>query len=89
LFIAPSVSTEEFLRRARDAFDVLYNEGARSPRVMCLSIHPFLIGVPHRIKYFDLALEYIASHSDVWFATGSEIIQAFRDQEKPVVKAAR
>jgi allantoinase len=89
LFIAPSVSTEEFLQRVRDAFDVLYSEGAKSPRVMCLSIHPFLIGVPHRIKYFDLALEYIAKHSDVWFATGSEIIQAFRDQEEPAVKPAK
>lgn len=77
LFIAPSVPTEEFPRRVRDAFDVLYAEGATSPRVMCLSVHPFLMGVPHRIKYLELALEYVASHKDVWFATGSEIIQAF------------
>lgn len=77
LFIAPSVATEEFVTRVRDAFDVLYAEGATSPRVMCLSVHPFLMGVPHRIKYLDLALEYLRSHEQVWFATGSEIIDAF------------
>jgi len=65
-------------RRIIDAFDVLYQEGERSGRVMGIALHPFLIGSPHRIRYLDRALEHIASHDQVWFATGSEIIAAYR-----------
>ena len=49
---------------------------------MAIALHPFLIGVPHRIRTLDRALAYIASHGKVWFATGSEIIAAYRGQEK-------
>jgi hypothetical protein len=40
---------------------------------MALPLHPFVIGLPFRIKYLDKALEYIFSHEGVWKATGSEI----------------
>ena len=79
LFNAPSISIADFLQRIRDAFDVLYEESAKSPRVMSIALHPFLIGSPHRIRYLDRALEYISGHDKVWFATGSEIIDAYRE----------
>ena len=37
-----------------------------------------LIGSPHRIRYLDEALAYIAGHDKVWFATGGEIYEACR-----------
>jgi allantoinase len=80
LFNNPSISIADFQRRICDAFDVLYDEGAQHPRVMCIALHPFLIGSPHRIRYLDAALAHIAGHSDVWFATGGEIIDAFKAQ---------
>lgn len=64
---------EEYLRMVRDQFDILYKEGAESGRVMCLPLHPFIIGLPFRIKYLDEALQYICSHQGVWRATGWEI----------------
>jgi len=67
-----------FHRRICETFDVLYEEGETAPRVMGIALHPFLIGVPHRIRYLDRALRYIASHQKVWFATGHEIIEAYR-----------
>jgi allantoinase len=81
LFNMPSIDIGEFERRIRETFDVLYEEGARNGRVMAIALHPFLIGVPHRIRTLDRALSYIASHGSVWFATGSEIIDAYRSQE--------
>ena len=39
-------SPEEFLRRMRDTFDRLYEEGAEQPRVMAIAIHPYLSGAP-------------------------------------------
>jgi allantoinase len=82
LFNMPSIDIGEFERRIRETFDVLYEEGARNGRVMAIALHPFLIGVPHRIRTLDRALSYIASHGSVWFATGSEIIDAYRSQEQ-------
>ena len=81
LFNIPSISVLDFERRIRDAFDVLYDEGASNGRVLGIALHPFLIGSPHRIKYLDSALSYIAAHDEVWFATGEEIISAYRAQE--------
>jgi allantoinase len=78
LFNMPSISIDEFSRRICDTFDVLYEEGQRNARVMGIALHPFLIGAPHRIKYLDKALQYIASHEEVWFATGHEIIEAYK-----------
>ena len=45
-------------------FDVLYREGAESGRVMAIALHPYLIGVPHRIGAFDKALKYICRHAE-------------------------
>ena len=81
LFNMPSIDIADFERRICDTFDVLYDEAEKNARVMAIALHPFLIGVPHRIRYLDRALAYIASHGNVWFATGTEIIQAYRAQE--------
>jgi peptidoglycan/xylan/chitin deacetylase (PgdA/CDA1 family) len=81
LFNVPSIGIDEFYRRICETFDVLYEEGARNGRVMAIALHPFLIGAPHRIRTLDRALTHIAGHGKVWFATGSEIIQAYRAQD--------
>jgi allantoinase len=81
LFNVPSIAIDEFYRRICETFDVLYEEGARNGRVMAIALHPFLIGAPHRIRTLDRALAYIAAHGEVWFATGSEIIDAYRRQD--------
>jgi allantoinase len=76
------VSADGFRQMICDQFDVLYREGAESGRVMAIAIHPYLIGVPHRIGAFDKALEYICSHQRVWKATGAEIARHYRAQLK-------
>ncbi len=81
LFNEPSVTAEHFHDRICDTFDVLYQEGTRLPRVMCIALHPFLIGAPHRIRWLDRALAHICSHDRVWRATGAEIIDAWKKME--------
>jgi peptidoglycan/xylan/chitin deacetylase (PgdA/CDA1 family) len=81
LFNNPSIDIDEFYRRICETFDVLHDEGAQNGRVMAIALHPFLIGAPHRIRTLDRALGYVAAHGGVWFATGSEIIDAYRAQE--------
>jgi peptidoglycan/xylan/chitin deacetylase (PgdA/CDA1 family) len=83
LFNMPSISIADFKQRIVDSFDVLHAEAAKSAKVMCIALHPFLIGAPHRIKYLDEALKHITSHDGVWLATGSEIISAYREANLP------
>lgn len=71
-------SIDAFETLIRRQFDVLYEEGAQSGRVMAICLHPFIIGVPHRIKGLESALSYIRSHDKVWFATGAEIVDHYR-----------
>ena len=59
--------------RVVDQFDRLYQEGAAQPRVMSMSVHPYIMGVPHRIKYFEAAYDHMLSHDEVWFTTAEEI----------------
>ncbi|MEJ8569756.1 polysaccharide deacetylase family protein [Elongatibacter sediminis] len=65
--------SDAWLKRARDQFDRLYQDGATQPRAMSMSVHPYITGQPHRIKYFEETLDYILGHDDVWFATAEEI----------------
>jgi len=71
------VAPEEFDRMCRRQFDVLHREGERSGRVMAIAIHPYLMGVPHRIDAFESALKYITSRPGVWLATGEEIVDYY------------
>jgi peptidoglycan/xylan/chitin deacetylase (PgdA/CDA1 family) len=57
-----------------EAFDALHDEGGR---VFCLALHPWLIGMAHRIRYLDEALQRITARPKVWQATASEIVDAF------------
>jgi allantoinase len=70
--------SDEIFRRGKDQFDRLYQEGAEMARVMAISIHPYLTGVPHRIGYLEKLYDYIAEHDDVVMWTGSEITDWYR-----------
>jgi len=72
-FLRHGMTGEAFYSMIVDQFDVLYKEGTENGRVMALALHPFLSGQPHRAKYLEAALKYMAEHDDVWFARGGEI----------------
>ncbi|NQV99524.1 MAG: polysaccharide deacetylase family protein [Rhodospirillales bacterium] len=74
-------SPAEFEQMIRDAFDVLYRESVESGRVVCISLHPFIVGLPYRITALERGLEYISRHDDVWLATGEEIARSFLAQQ--------
>ena len=72
-----SYEGEYFERICKAQFDRLYEEGAESGRVMCIALHPFRIGQPHRIKYLDHILSYIMAHDGVWQTTPDEIAEYY------------
>jgi len=72
--------SDEFLRRGRDQFDRLYAESADNARVMAISIHPYVTGVPHRIRYLEELLDYVGGHEGVSWMTASEIGDWYTDE---------
>jgi peptidoglycan/xylan/chitin deacetylase (PgdA/CDA1 family) len=64
----------EYYDRAIDQFEQLYRDAHDSARVMALVVHPYIMGAPHRLKYFRNALGYIAGHRDVLCWTGEQIL---------------
>lgn len=73
LFVRANFTPEQYYRMVCDQFDTLYRESRGGGKVMALPLHPFVMGLPFRIKYLDKALEYICSHAGVWKTTGWEI----------------
>lgn len=81
LFREPWATPWDYERMIKASFDVLHREGAAQGRVMCLALHPFIIGQPNKIDALRGALAHITSREKVWLATGSEIIDAYKAQE--------
>jgi peptidoglycan/xylan/chitin deacetylase (PgdA/CDA1 family) len=64
----------EYRERALDQFEQIYADAADSARVMALVVHPYLMGVPHRVKYLRRVFEIIRQKRDVLFWTGAQIV---------------
>ena len=64
---------EEWLAYVRDAFDVLYAEGAEYPRMMSVGLHMRLIGRPGRFKALERFLDHVARHDRVWICRRVDI----------------
>ncbi|WP_374652559.1 allantoinase PuuE [Dongia sp.] len=59
-------SGEQFFAYLRDTFDVLYAEGAHTPRMMSVGLHGRLVGRPGRLKSLERFIEHAAGHDKVW-----------------------
>ena len=77
-FLDRGMAAEDFYQMIVDQFDVLYEDGAKSGRVMAICLHPFLIGHAFRSKYFDKALNYISQRKEVWLTQGGEIASWYK-----------
>jgi allantoinase len=73
----------EYRNRAIDQFNQIYSDAADSARIMALVVHPYIMGAPHRSRYFREALEHIRAHKDVVFWTGERIHDWFVASNKP------
>ena len=79
LFVNRNTPAERYVAICKAQFDQLHEEGAESGTVMCMPLHPYLIGQPHRIGALDAVLAHITGHDKVWLATGREIAQHYID----------
>ena len=63
----------DFYQYLRDAFDVLYREGASQPRMMSVGLHMRLAGRPGRIAGLERFLDHVQRHHDVWICRRLDI----------------
>ncbi len=68
------INTARYPDLVADAFELLHREGRQ---VFSLSVHPWLMGMAHRIKYLDEALRRIERFGNVWQATPGEIARHY------------
>ncbi len=77
----------DFARMVRDTFDRLYRDGEDGGRVMCIAVHPYNMGQPHRLRYLDEVLGYMLAHDGVWRATGAEIADWYLAHHRSAVES--
>ena len=70
-----SRSPRELYSLLVDQFDYLYEEGLTGPKVMSVTMHPFLAGRAYRAKIYQDFIRHARSHPNVWFARGIDIAQ--------------
>ena len=62
-----------FFNYLKDSFDVLYEEGKKSPKMMSVGLHCRLIGRPGRIQSLKNFLKYVQKHKGVWICRRVDI----------------
>lgn len=77
LLMRSHVEGSGWARRCIAQFDRLYHEPGGGGRLMCLVLHPFAIGQPHRIRYLEQVLAHLRAHDGVWVATATEIVDHY------------
>ena len=71
-------SGDQFYSYMKDSFDLLYAEGAQSPKMMSIGLHCRLAGRPGRASALVRFLDYVRGHDNVWLATRRDIAQHWR-----------
>jgi len=77
-FMRRGFTGPDYQRMLLDQFEVLYDESAVTGKVMCIALHPYITGVPFRARHLEAALTLMRERKDVWFATGTEILNAYQ-----------
>lgn len=78
-------SGEQFFQYVKDAFDVLYEEGEETPKMLSIGLHCRLMGRPGRFRALQKLLDYIGTHERVWVARRIDIAKHWV-QEHPFTK---
>ncbi len=77
----------QFEQYIRDSFDCLYAEGvAGRPAMVSIGLHCRLAGRPGRAAALKRAVDYMAGHEGVWFATRLQIAEHWAATHPPVAR---
>jgi len=66
-------SGDNFFQLLKDAFDLLWQEGAQFPKMMSVGLHSRISGHPARAMSLARFLDYVQGHDSVWICRREEI----------------
>jgi len=69
---------EQFFSYLKDAFDVLYAEGAERPKMLSIGLHCRIAGRPGKMAGLERFIRYALGHDDVWFCRRLDIARHWR-----------
>jgi putative urate catabolism protein len=69
---------QPFFEYLKDSFDVLYAEGANSPKMMSIGMHCRLLGRPGRMRALQKFLDHIEAHDRVWVCRRLDIARHWK-----------
>ena len=72
-FESPATTTAAYLQEVKDDFDVLYLEAAHRRRMMSISTHDRISGIPGRVKLIEEFITYAQKQKGVLFMRKDEI----------------
>ena len=64
----------------KDAFDVLYAEGATAPKMLSVGLHCRLAGRPAKTAGLERFLKHALAHEDVWFCRRLDVARHWRER---------
>jgi len=76
-------SGDQFFAYLRDSFDVLYEEGAHTPKMMSVGLHCRLAGRPGRLAALARFLDHVQKHDKVWICRRVDIARHWRQRHPP------
>jgi putative urate catabolism protein len=77
-------SGTEFFTHLRDAFDVLYAEGAAgAPKMLSVGLHCRLVGRPARTAALERFLDHVQRHDRVWITRRVDIARHWAEHFPP------
>ena len=83
-FFIYNMSPREYAKMLIRQYERLAHEaempGGAGGTVMCIPIHSYLIGQPHRIGAFEEVLRHIAADGRAWITRAGDIADAYRGQ---------
>ena len=72
-------SGDQFFAYLRDTFDVLYEEGPETPRMMSVGLHCRLVGRPGRAASLARFLDHVCNHDRVWVCRRIDIARHWHE----------
>ena len=76
-------SGDQFLSYLKDAFEVLYQEGEETPRMMSIGLHCRLAGRPGRFAALQRFLDHIEQYDQVWVCRRVDIAKHWHKYHPP------
>ena len=83
MMLLQSHTGAELFERGVAQLERLWQESATIPRVMAISVHPYITGAPHRIAMFERLLDHVLAKPGVIIRTGEGIANWYKSQVAP------